>query len=135
MAYRIADIEGVGPVAAAALSKAGIKTVEQMLEQGASPKGRKAMAESTGIDAGKILDWVNMADLFRIKGVGTQFAELLKAAGIDTVVELSKRKPDNLTTKLSEVNTAKKLVRQVPAEKVVASWVAQAKTLPRVVKY
>lgn len=135
MAYSIKEIEGIGAAGVTKLGKAGITTVEALLKEGATPQDRKALAESTGIDAAKILTWVNMADLFRIRGVASQFAELLVAAGVDTVVELSKRKPENLAAKMREVNDAKKLVRQVPADKVVEGWVKQAKDLKRVVTY
>ncbi|MGD9937738.1 MAG: DUF4332 domain-containing protein [Methanoregulaceae archaeon] len=129
------EIEGIGPVNAEKLAGAGITTVEGLLEKGASPKGRKAIAAATGISEALVLRWVNYADLFRIRGVGTQYSELLESAGVDTVVELSKRVPANLTKKMNEVNLEKKLVRKVPALSLVESWVEQAKALPRVVTH
>lgn len=132
---RIIDIEGIGKKYTKTLKSAGISTTEQLLEQGATPKGRKAIANSTGISGKLILEWVNLADLFRIKGVGEEYSDLLEEAGVDTVVELAQRKPANLYEKLAEVNAKKKLVRQLPGKSQVESWVAQAKKLPRVVKY
>ncbi|MBN1368617.1 MAG: DUF4332 domain-containing protein [Dehalococcoidaceae bacterium] len=131
----IADIEGIGPVYAEKLKAAGIKTVEGMLEKGASRKGRKEIAESTGISDKLILEWVNLADLFRIKGIGEEYSDLLEEAGVDTVAELAQRKADNLHAKLEEVNNTKKLVRRTPTLDAVKGWVEQAKKLPRVVEY
>jgi len=131
----IADIEGIGPVYAEKLKTAGIKTVEGLLEKGASRKGRKEMAEQTGISDKLILEWVNLADLFRIKGIGEEYSDLLEEAGVDTVAELAQRKADNLHAKLEEVNNAKKLVRRTPTLDAVKDWVEQAKKLPRVVEY
>jgi predicted flap endonuclease-1-like 5' DNA nuclease len=105
------------------------------LKNGATEKGRKEIATATGITDTLILDWVNRADLYRIKGVGSQYSDLLEKAGVDTVVELSKRVPENLYKKMVEINTAKNLVNGMPGLKKVQSWVDQAKKLPRVVKY
>jgi predicted flap endonuclease-1-like 5' DNA nuclease len=135
MATRIEQIEGIGPVYAEKLLKAEIKSVEGLLAKGASKSGRKELASVTGIDEGKILEWVNMADLFRIKGVGPQFSELLEAAGVDTVKELRNRNAENLYAKLVEVQAEKKITRAVPALKVVKSFIEQAKALPPVVTY
>ena len=135
MAQRIIEIEGIGPVYAEKLAGAEIKTVEQLLAAGASKAGRKKLAADTGIDEGKILEWVNMADLFRIKGVGPQFAELLEAAGVDTVKELRNRNAENLYAKLVEVQAEKKITRAVPALKQVIKFIEQAKALNPVVTY
>lgn len=131
----IIDIEGIGPVFAEKLTAAGIKTVEALLEAGAAPAGRKNLAEQTGIDGKKILEWVNRADLYRIKGVGAQFSDLLENAGVDTVKELATRRPDNLHAKMLEVNEAKNLVNRAPSLAEVERWVAEAKTLPPGVTY
>ena len=131
----ITAIEGVGEVNAKKLEKMGINTVEKLLSTGATPKGRKEIAQGTGISEKVILKWVNFADLFRVKGIGTQFSELLEAAGVDTVIELSKRVSENLFKKMKEVNEEKKLVRRTPNLTEVNSWVAQAKKLPRVINY
>jgi predicted flap endonuclease-1-like 5' DNA nuclease len=113
----------------------GIKTVESLLKQGASSNGREKIAAGTGISSKLILEWVNHADLWRIKGVSEEYSDLLEEAGVDTVVELAQRVPANLYNKMTEVNKMKKLVRRLPSEKQVADWVAQAKRLPRVVNY
>jgi len=131
----ISKIEGIGPKYAEKLTGMGIKTVEKLLEMGASPKGRKEIAEKSGISDALVLEWVNRADLFRIKGVGEEFSDLLEAAGVDTVKELAQRKPDNLLVKLAEVNMEKKLVRRMPVLSAVTDWVKQAKELPRIVTY
>lgn len=131
----IATIEGIGPVFAEKLTAAGVKTVEALLEAAKDPKGRKALAEASGIDETRILKWANMADLMRIKGVGEEYSELLEAAGVDTVKELKHRKPENLHAKMEEINEAKKLVRQTPSLKSVTDWVEQAKVLPAVLTY
>jgi predicted flap endonuclease-1-like 5' DNA nuclease len=131
----IIDIEGVGPAFKEKLEKAGVVTVEALLKEGASKKGRQMIAEKSGIDEGKILDWVNMADLFRIKGVASQFAELLKGAGVDTVKELRTRNAENLHAKLVEVNTAKNLTRVVPNLEKVADFIDQAKNLEPIVTH
>ena len=131
----IIDVEGIGATYKKKLKAAGIATTEKLLEIAASPKGRKELAEKTGIGDALILEWVNLSDLFRIKGVGSEYSDLLEEAGVDTVVELSKRVPKNLFEKMVEINTAKKLVRKMPVEKQVADWVDQAKKLPRIVTY
>ena len=132
---KIAEIEGIGPVYAEKLSKAGVATIEALLEQAASAKGRKALAEKSGISEDKLLEWVNRADLMRIKGVGSEYSDLLEAAGVDSCAELANRKAENLVQKMTEVNTAKKLVRKLPTLKLVEDWVAQAKKLPKVVTH
>jgi predicted flap endonuclease-1-like 5' DNA nuclease len=135
MSKTITDIEGIGPAHQKKLAKAGVRSVEGLLKDGATKSGRKKIAEASGIDEKKVLDYVNMADLFRIKGIASQFAELLKAAGVDTVKELRNRKPENLHAKLLETNQAKKLTRVVPGVKQVADFVEQAKSLDPIVKY
>jgi predicted flap endonuclease-1-like 5' DNA nuclease len=135
MAYPITDIEGIGPAYGEKLTAAGIKTVEDLLESGKSKAGRQKLAETTGIDEKRILEWVNMADLFRIKGISSQNAEILVAAGVDTVKELRNRVPANLHAKVVEVNEAKNLVRQVPSLSQVESFVEQAKELEPMVTH
>jgi len=128
-------IEGIGPVFAEKLRAAAISTIEALLEAGAAPERRKALEEATGIGHEYILDWVNRADLMRIRGVGEEYSDLLEKGGVDTVVELAQRNADNLYQKLLEVNAEKKLVRRPPSSRAVAQWVQQAKALPRVVSY
>ncbi|NLX14683.1 MAG: DUF4332 domain-containing protein [Phycisphaerales bacterium] len=129
------DIEGIGPAYQASLAKAGVHTVEALLQKGATPKGRSELAKSSGISKALILKWVNHADLFRIHGVAGQYAELLEAAGVDTVVELAHRKADNLHAALIKINGEKNLVRALPDASQIANWIAEAKALPRVVQY
>ncbi|MBN2396327.1 MAG: DUF4332 domain-containing protein, partial [Candidatus Atribacteria bacterium] len=126
---------GVGEVNAKKLKKAGISSVEKLLKMGAEPAGRKEIAGKAGLDENVILKWVNFADLFRIKGVASEYSELLEASGVDTVVELSKRVPENLIKKIEEVNQEKKLVRRVPVLSEVKKWIDQAKKLPREIHY
>ncbi len=135
MAYKVIDIEGVGAAYAEKLNAAGIVTTAQLLEKCAAPAGRKALAEETGISDKLILKWANHADLFRVKGVGPQFAELLEAAGVDTVKELAHRKAENLAAKMSEVNAEKNLVNRVPVASEVQKMVDCAKELPGVLTY
>jgi predicted flap endonuclease-1-like 5' DNA nuclease len=106
-----------------------------LLKKGATPKGRQAIVKASGISSDLILHWVNFVDLYRIKGVGSEYSQLLEKAGVDTVVELAKRVPENLVTKMSEINKSKKLVRRMPTLKEAKSWIAQAKKLPRVITY
>lgn len=132
---RIIKIEGIGPVYAEKLMPLGVKTTTDLLELCSTKKGRQEAAEKTGISEKLILEWVNLADLFRVKGVGEEFSDLLEESGVDTVVELAQRNPENLYKKMIEVNEEKKLVRRVPHLSEVKSWVEQAKTLPRKVEY
>jgi predicted flap endonuclease-1-like 5' DNA nuclease len=129
------DIEGIGPVYAEKLASMGLRTTSDLLQAGANPKGREDLAVASGISKKLILRWVNQADLFRIKGVGEQYADLLEAAGVDTVPELAQRRADNLTKKLVKVNEEKRLVRRTPTEAQVAAWIEAAKGLPRAVTY
>ncbi len=133
--YKIEEIEGIGPVYGKKLRDAGITTTDKLRQATTTKKQRQALAASTTIDEKLILSWANMVDLFRIKGVGAQYSELLEAAGVDTVKELAQRSPENLLAKMNEINEAKKLVRQTPALKSVQNWVAQAKELPRGLEY
>jgi len=132
---KIIDIEGVGSTYAKKLAAVGINTVESLLKRGATPKGREEISKASGIDRNLILEWVNRADLYRIKGIGSEYSDLLESAGVDTVVELSKRDAKNLTAKMVETNSKRKIVRRLPSEKQVADWINQAKKLPRVVSY
>ncbi|MGI9236655.1 MAG: DUF4332 domain-containing protein [Woeseiaceae bacterium] len=130
MSKSIEKIEGIGPKTGEALRNAGVKTVENLLDVAADKKSRVVLAEKTGISEARILKCVNMADLFRINGVASQYAELLECAGVDTVKELKHRNADNLAAAMAEVNNAKNLVRRAPSRTVVNDWVEQAKKLP-----
>jgi len=135
MAKSIEKIEGIGPKMGEAFRTAGIRTVDDLLAKGADKPSRRKLAETTGINENRILKCVNMADLFRINGVASQYAELLESAGVDTVKELKHRNADNLADKMAEVNAQKKLVRRAPSVIVVRGWVSQAKELPAKVSY
>ncbi|HNB37575.1 MAG TPA: DUF4332 domain-containing protein [Anaerolineales bacterium] len=131
----ISDIEGIGPVNAAKLSKAGVRGTNGLLKMGATRKGRQELAKATGVSAKVILDWVNRADLFRVKGIGKQYSDLLEAAGVDTAMELAARKPEALLEAMTKANVKLNKVNQMPGLSNVKAWVKNAKTLKRVVEY
>ena len=131
----IREIEGIGDASAEKLEAAGIKTIEAFLETGASAKGRDELAEKTGLAEKNILKWVNRADLDRVKGIGTQYADLLEAAGVDSAPELAQRNAANLLAKMDEVNASKNLVNKLPSEDQVQGWIDNAKTLPKIVTH
>jgi predicted flap endonuclease-1-like 5' DNA nuclease len=135
MSYPITDIEGVGPAYADKLKKLRIRTTTRLLEAAKNPRGRKSLAEKTGVEPSRILKWANMADKMRIKGVGEEYSELLEAAGVDTVRELKYRNPKKLAQAMAEANEKRKLVRLLPSEKAVTKWIAQAKSLPMKITY
>jgi predicted flap endonuclease-1-like 5' DNA nuclease len=132
---RLSEIEGIGKAYSAKLEEAGIGTLEDLLKVCCEKKGRKEISEKSGISEKLVLNWVNRADLSRIKGVSTQYADLLECAGVDTVPELAQRNPENLQAKMAEINGEKNLVRKVPTASLVQDWVAQAKELPRLVTH
>jgi len=132
---KIEEIEGIGPSYAEKLGAAGIKDTDGLLESCCDKGGRKKVAEQTGVSESQLLKWANMADLFRVKGVGGEYAELLECAGVDTVKELATRNAANLTAKMAEVNEQKKLTRRVPSEKEVTKWVEQAGDLPATITH
>lgn len=133
--YKIEEIEGIGPVLGEKMRSAGIASTDKLLAASTTKQQRQQLADATGISEKQVLKFANMADLFRITGVGQEFAELLEAAGVDTVPELAQRNAENLTAKMEEVNAAKSLTRRTPALKEVEKWVAEAKTLPRALEY
>lgn len=128
-------IKGIDDAAAKALQAAGIETTETLLEKGATPSGRKQLAQATGLPEANLLRWLNLADLYRIKGIGREYADLLELAGVDTVPELAQRNPDNLHQQIVRLNEEKNIVKLLPEAVLVANWVAQAKELPRVIQY
>ena len=132
---KLEQVEGIGFKYAKDLRKVGVRSTASLLEKGATPAGRKQIAAASGIGSALILEWVNHVDLFRIKGVGEEYADLLEEAGVDTVVELAQRVPDNLHGKILEINARKKLVRRPPSKKMVGDWIKQAKKLPRMISY
>lgn len=130
---KIAGIEGIDEMHGEKLHGMGITTVDALLEKGATPAGRKAIAEETGMSHALVLRLVNQADLFRIKGIGKEYADLLEASGVDSVPELAQRRAENLHCKMVDVNGVKNLVKRLPPESEVEEWIAQAKSLPKVV--
>jgi predicted flap endonuclease-1-like 5' DNA nuclease len=131
----IKKIEGIGPVFAEKLAGAGVKTVDGLLKAGETPALRKELAEKSGLTAHQILEWLNHADLFRIKGIGEEYSDLLEEAGVDTVVELATRNAAHLLEKMTLVNAEKNLVRRLPTLGMVTDWVEMAKCLPRKISY
>ncbi len=135
MGKPITMIESIGPAMKDRLAAAGVTSIEVLLEKGGGKAGRKAIADASGIDESKILVWVNMADLFRINGIASQFAELLKAAGVDTVKELRTRNAENLHAALVRTQQEKGLTRVVPGASKVADFIEEAMTLEPLVTY
>ncbi len=132
---KLTKVEGIGETQAQKLIDAGIMTTEALLEKGKTPQGRQEIADETGISKTLILDWVNRVDLFRVKGIGEEYSDLLEAAGVDTVPELAQRNSENLHQKLRAVNKEKSLVRRAPSLTEVSRWVEGAKGLPRAIEY
>ena len=133
---RIDEIEGIGPVYAAKLGEAGVTTTELLLERGASAGGREALAKATGLTTSQLLKWVNHVDLMRLDGVGSEYADLLEAAGVDSCTELAQRNPGNLARTFAEIDAARpSWIRRVPGEATVTGWVAQAQSIEKVVTH
>jgi len=130
---KIEEVEGIGPAYAEKLGTAGVTHVEHLLKHGGTKGGRQKLAETSGVSEKLVLEWVNHADLMRIDGVGSEYADLLEAAGVDSVPELSQRNAANLTDALAKANDGKNLVRRVPTAGQVEKWISEAKTLPRAV--
>jgi predicted flap endonuclease-1-like 5' DNA nuclease len=135
ISHPIADIAGIDPDVVGLLKSKGIRTTAKLLEAAKDPKGRKALAEKTGIDEKRLLSWANMADRMRIKGVGQDYACLLQAAGVDTVKELKYRNPERLAKAMAEANKKRKLVGVLPSDRAVVRWIEYAKRLPLKITY
>jgi hypothetical protein len=135
MSYPIMAIDGIDDEVAAILKKAGVRSTGRLLETARTVKGRKVLAEKTGFSEKQLLCWANVADRMRIRGVSTEYAELLQAAGVDTVKELKYRNPSNLAKAMADANKRRKLVRLLPSEKVVARWIEDARKLPLKISY
>src|ERR1700687_2420651 len=135
MSYPITDIDGIAGEVASTLKSVGIRTTERLLETARTVKGRKALAEKTGFDEKQLLCWANVADRMRIKGISKEYAELLQAAGVDTVKELKYRNPANLASAMAEANKKRKMVRLLPSEKVEGTWIENAKKLQLKITY
>ena len=131
----IEDVEGIGPVNAGKLQGADVRTTDDLLQQAGTRRGREQLGASTGISHSQILEWTNHVDLYRVSGVGSEYADLLEAAGVDSVAELAQRNAKNLSETFGELDLARNTVRNIPSEATVAGWIEQAKTLPRMVEY
>jgi predicted RecB family nuclease len=132
---KLAEVEGIDVANTAKLEGAGVDSIEKLLEAGATKKGREALADKSKIGEKLILGWVNCADLMRIKGIRSEYSDLLEAAGVDSVPELAQRNATHLTAAMQELNEQKHLVRRIPTESEVTSWIAEAKKLPRIVTH
>jgi hypothetical protein len=135
MSYPITDIEGIAGDVAATLKSAGIRSTGRLLEVARTVKGRKALADKTGFGEKQLLCWANVADRMRVKGISKEYAELLQAAGVDTVKELKYRNPANLAKAMADANKKRKMVRLLPSEKVVCRWIESAQKLPLKITY
>src|SRR6478672_11476857 len=135
MSYPITDIEGIDDDVAAILKSAGIRSTDRLLEAARTVKGRKLLAEKTGFNEKQLLYWANVADRMRIKGISKEYAELLQAAGVDTVKELKYRNPHNLAKAMADANKRRKVVRLLPSEKMVKRWIENARILPLKITY
>ncbi len=135
MSYPLTDIEGIDSDVSAQLKAVGIRSSERLLEAARTVKGRKSLAERTGFSEKQFLAWANVADRMRVKGVSKEYADLLQAAGVDTVKELKYRNPRNLAGAMAEANKKRKLVRMLPSEKVIQRWIDDAKKLPIKISY
>lgn len=128
-------IEGIGTVSARKLRKTGVRTTEALLKRAGNKRGRRELAEATKLAEKAILEWVNRADLMRVKGIGSEYSDLLEAAGVDTVKELRRRNPEALLAKMSQLNDQKRLVRRLPTLGMVGAWVEHAKSLEAAVSH
>jgi len=133
--YKIEDVEGIGPVTGGKFRAAGIADTDALLAAAATAKQRAELAAKVGLPESRVLRFANMVDLYRVKGVGSEYSELLEAAGVDTVPELAQRNAANLAKAMAAVNEAKKLTRQLPTEAEIGRWIEHAKTLPRVLQH
>jgi predicted flap endonuclease-1-like 5' DNA nuclease len=132
---RIEVIEGIGAAHASALARAGVTHVRHLLQRAATASGREALARETGLSPAQLLEWLNHIDLMRIRGVGAEYSDLLEAAGVDSPVDLAQHSPARLATLLAQTNAEHPLVRRVPSEKVLAGWISEARTLPRLITH
>jgi len=135
MSYPITDIGGIDGEIATILKSAGIRSTARLLELARTVRGRKMLAEKTGLDVKQILCWANVADRMRIHGISREYAELLQVAGVDTVKELKYRNPARLAQAMADANRRRKCVRLLPSEKVVARWIENARKLPIKISY
>ena len=133
---KIEDVEGIGPVFAQKLQAVGVNTTDDLLDRGGTKAGRASLASASGLTETQLLEWVNHADLMRINGVGSEYADLLEAAGVDSCAELAQRNAANLAQTFQELDAARpNWIRQIPSEATVAAWIAEAKTMEAVVAH
>ena len=133
---KIEDVEGIGPIFAQKLQAAGVNTTDDLLDRGGTKAGRASLASASGLTETQLLEWVNHADLMRINGVGSEYADLLEAAGVDSCAELAQRNAANLAQTFQELDAARpNWIRQIPSEATVAAWIAEAKTMEAVVAH
>ena len=128
-------IEGLAAKNATRLRKAGVRTTEALLKKAGARRGRRELSKAASLAEKQILQWVNRADLMRVKGIGSEYSDLLEAAGVDTIKELRNRSATALTKKMTEINQSKKLVRRLPTEDMVRTWIAEAKKLAPIVSH
>jgi predicted flap endonuclease-1-like 5' DNA nuclease len=131
----IRDIEGIGETTAKKFNNLGVYTIDDMLAKGGTPDKREELAVATGFTENQILEWVNRADLHRVKGIGSEYADLLETAGVDNVAELAQRNPEFLTERLRAVNQEKQIIPNVPGTQLIEEWILKAKSLPKAVEY
>ena len=131
----IAAIQSMGHRNETKLRKAGVRTTDSLLKVAATRTGRRRLAKETRLQESDILSWANRADLLRITGVGSEYADLLEVAGVDTIRELRRRNPERLLEAMTELNMRKRLVRRLPTEGMVAGWVDEAKELEPLVTH
>ena len=135
MSYPLTDIDGIDPEAVSILKTVGIRSTGKLLEAASTAKARKSLAIKTGFEEKQLLCWANVADRMRVRGISKEYAELLQAAGVDTVKELKYRNPANLAKAMADANRKRKMVRLLPSEKVVERWIDHAKSLPLKITY
>lgn len=131
----IAAIESMDRRDATKLRKAGVRTTDGLLKTAATRTGRRRLAKDADLTESEILAWVNRADLMRIKGIGSEYADLLEAAGVDTIRELRRRNPDRLLIVMTDLNLRRRLIRRLPTNGMVAGWIEAAKGIEPLVTH
>ncbi len=135
MSYTIESIEGIGPAYASKLKGAGITNTQHLLDHCCDRGGRRRTSEISGVSETQLLKWANLADLMRIRGVGTQYSELLEAAGVDTVKEMRHRNAENLHAAIVATNGAKRLTRKLPPMAMLQRWIDDSQSLAPVIRH
>jgi predicted RecB family nuclease len=135
MTYSITSIDGIDVDTAKLLKKSGIRTSTALLEAAKDTKGRKTLSASTGIDEAALLKWANTADCMRLRGLGRDYAELMREAGVNTVRDLKHRNAKRLATAMAAANERRRLVKFAPTERAVERWIEEAKTIELKISY